>query len=185
VLLSVEDAPPRMSVHVSSDLRERWQGTLHWSLETLEGKVLQAGRETVSAAPLASAQLCALDFGERISEENERHLVLVTELRQGDRRVALVVTPFVPNKHLSLVDPTLEVDVRQDGAQLVFDVRARSLARFVELALDGVDVVFSDNYFDLPAGRTLTVTAPLPSGWSVEKAQRQLRVGSLYHSFAA
>ena len=38
----------------------------------------------------------------------------------------------------------------------------RSLARFVELALEGADVVFSDNYFDLPAGRAVTVRCPLP-----------------------
>jgi beta-mannosidase len=184
LLLSVEDAPPRMNVHVSSDLREPWEGTLHWSLETLGGEVLQAGQEAVSAAPLASSRVCALDFSERISDENARDLVFVSELRQGDRRVALVVAPFVPNKHLALVDPLLSVEVRPGGEGLVLEVTAGSLARFVELALEGADVVFSDNYFDLPAGRTLTVTAPLPPGWSVEKAQRQLRVRSLYDSFA-
>jgi beta-mannosidase len=45
-------------------------------------------------------------------------------------------------------------------------------------------VVFSDNYFDAPAGRTTAVTCALPEGWSVERARRALRVRSLYDSFA-
>lgn len=50
-------------------------------------------------------------------------------------------------------------------------------------SLSGADVVFSDNYFDVPAGRMATVTCPLPSGWTVEQARAALRVRSLYDSF--
>jgi beta-mannosidase len=46
------------------------------------------------------------------------------------------------------------------------------------------NVVFSDNFFDVPAGRTVTVTCPLPDGWTVEAARRALKVRSLYDSFA-
>jgi beta-mannosidase len=60
---------------------------------------------------------------------------------------------------------------------------AKSLARFVELELEGADVVFSDNYFDLPADRTVTVTCPLPEGWRLEQARAAFHVRSLYDSF--
>jgi hypothetical protein len=94
------------------------------------------------------------------------------------------VVPFVPNEHLALTDPALAVDVRQEGEQLVIDVGAQSLARFVELALDGVSVVFSNNHFDLPAGRTVTVTCPMPEMWTVEEADGAVQMRSLYDSFA-
>ena len=216
VLLSIEDDPLRMGVHVTSDLMEPWEGAVHWSLETLDGEVLAEGQEAVPAAPLASTHVCTLDFAGRISDDpsteftpsgdeglrtspsteftpsgdeglrtsNRRDVVFVCELRQGDQRIALTVATFVPNKHLSLTNPALRADVRQDGDQLVFGLTAQSLARFVELALAGVDVVFSDNYFDLPAGRTVTVTSPLPDGWTVGQARTALRVRSLYDSFA-
>jgi beta-mannosidase len=57
------------------------------------------------------------------------------------------------------------------------------LARFVELELEGADVVFSDNYFDLPAGQPVTITCPLPEGWSLEQARAALRVRSLFESY--
>ena len=53
----------------------------------------------------------------------------------------------------------------------------------MELSLEGADTVFSDNYFDLPAGRQARLRAPLPVGWSVEQAGAALEVRSLYDSF--
>ena len=58
------------------------------------------------------------------------------------------------------------------------------MARFVELKLSEADVVFSDNYFDVPAGRGLKVTCPIPDGWTLKKAEDALSVYTLYDSFA-
>jgi len=87
------------------------------------------------------------------------------------------------------------------------EVTSRRLARFVWLALDGTDpstmltatspatstrggtrggrtgVVFGDNCFDLPAGRTMTVRIPALAGWAVERVRASLRVCSLADSF--
>jgi beta-mannosidase len=49
--------------------------------------------------------------------------------------------------------------------------------------LDGADVVFDDNHFDLPAGRTRVVRFSAPEGWDVEHTQAALRVRSLADSF--
>jgi len=184
VLLSVEDDPPRMGIHVTNDLTEPWEGIVHWSLEGLDGEVLKTGQEAVSAVPLASTHVCMLDFSGCISDENAREVIFICELWQGDRRVTLSLATFVPNKHLLLTNSTLRTNVQQDGNKLVFKLTSESLARFIELSLDGVDVVFSDNYFDLPAGRTVEVISPLPEGWTVDQARKALRVRALYDSFA-
>jgi hypothetical protein len=53
------------------------------------------------------------------------------------------------------------------------------LARFVRLSFSGVDTIFSDNFFDLPAGRMQRITCPLPAGWTLEQARQHLTVHSL------
>jgi beta-mannosidase len=183
LLLSIENDQTRIGVHVTNDRALSWEGTVRWSLETLRGEVLQSGQEGVVAAPFASAPVCALDFTGPVSAANSRELVFITELWRENRRLALAVATFVPDKHLLLADPGLQVDLRQEGDQLLFVLQSGSLARFVELAFAGVDVVFSDNYFDLPAGRTVNVTCPAPPGWTLERARQALRVLSLYDSF--
>jgi beta-mannosidase len=59
---------------------------------------------------------------------------------------------------------------------------SQSLARLVEISLDGADVVFSDNYFDLPAGRPVSVSCPLPGGWTLAQARAALKIRSVYDS---
>jgi beta-mannosidase len=184
VLLSLHDRGPLIDVHVTSDLLQSWSGTVRWSLETLHGEVLEQGEEPVDAQAQADTLVCSLDLTALVNEENSRSLVFVCELRQSEALVATAVSTFVPNKHLELPDPHLRAGVRQVGDSLAIDVSAAALARHVELSLEGADVVFSDNYFDIPAGRTRTVTVPLPDGWTLKAAQGALSLRSLRDSYA-
>jgi beta-mannosidase len=184
VLLSVEDDGDRQTVHVTSDLGEPWRGTVRWTLETLRGEALDSGEEQVEVSPLTSVSVRALDFANRLTDDSRRETVFVAELWQGDRLMARQVATFVPTKHLSLEPPGLSITPRVEGDTLAIDLTARSLARMVELSLDGTDVVFSDNYFDLPAGRTVTITCPLPDGWTAEQARAALKTRTVYESYA-
>jgi beta-mannosidase len=132
---------------------------------------------------LTTTHVITLDLDEHLTADNQRELVFISELWQADQRLALKLATFVPDKHLVLKDPELRVDVQQEGDQLIFELQAQSLARFVELALSGADGVFSDNFIDVPAGRTISVTCPRPAGWSLDQARAALQVRSLYDSF--
>ena len=183
VLLSVEDDGTRMSIHVTSDLTHDWNGLVRWRLENVTGDVILSGEQRVTAKPLVDTAIAAFDFADKVSDNNKRDVVFVAELWNDVMRIAYCVSGFCPIKHLALTDPGLDVDVTSNGGTLTFDVSAKSLARFVELALDGVDVVFSDNYFDIPAGRSVKVTAQLPAGWSLDQAKKALQVRSLIDSY--
>jgi beta-mannosidase len=82
------------------------------------------------------------------------------------------------------VDPGIKTDLRIEDNILMIKINSTSLARFVELALDGLDVIFSDNYFDLPANTTVEITCELPVQWNLEQAKGALIIRSLYDSFA-
>jgi beta-mannosidase len=183
ILLSVEDQGERMGLFVTNDTTSAWAGEVRWSLETLTGKRLDQGVENVSAAVLAVTSVRMLDFGERVTDENRRQVVFIAELWKDRKLLARQATTFVPNKHLELIEPQIETRVSIAGQQLTIQLKAQSLARFVEMEMEGVDVVFSDNYFDLPARRSLSVTCLLPDGWILEQAKAAVRVRSLYESY--
>jgi len=185
VMLSIEDKSTEPSVYVTNDRLEDWEGAVRWSLETLDGKSLAAGTVAVRAAPQAATQVIALDFAGHISDSNRRDMVFVAELWQEDHREALQVSTFVPIKHLALKSPRVTASVSDDLGRLTIDLASETLAMIVELALPGAEVIFTDNYFSLPAGRTITVTCPLPEGWSAEQARAALKVRSIYDSYAA
>ncbi len=116
LLLSIEDAPPYQSIYLSSDLLEEWQGSVHWALTTLDGKVLATGEKTAHVEPLGVSAVERLDFSAFLDDDTRRDLVFVAELWLGDRRLAGQTAFFVPTKHLSLRDPqiTTKVAIRRD-----------------------------------------------------------------------
>jgi beta-mannosidase len=194
VLLSIEDAPPCQSIYLSSDLLAEWQGSVHWALMTLDGKVLASGEEAAHVEPLGVTAIETLDFSGFLDDDTRRELVFVAELWSGDQGqttgplasgpLATQTAFFVPTKHLSLVDPQIRAEVTLKDGLLAIDLSARSLARLVECSLAGADAVFSDNYFDLAAQKTIRVTAPLPAGWDLATAQAALKVRSVYDTYS-
>jgi beta-mannosidase len=183
VLLSAEREGTVITLFLTNDTTDEVQGTVRWSLETTEGKVLADGEKSVTAPALSAAQVDAPDFSEQVTAQNRRQVVLVYELWQEDERVSLSVVPFVPDKHLELADPKLHYTIGEIDGTITLDVTAQRLARFVWLEIEGADVIFSDNYFDLPAGRTAKVTLPKIEGWTLDRVRKALRMRSLVDSF--
>jgi beta-mannosidase len=184
LMLSIEDKSPEQSVYVSNDLLEPWEGTVRWSLETFSGEVLTSGKAPVKVVPQAATQVCKLDFSDRISDENLRTLVFVAELYQGEHLVTRQTAGFTPIKHLSLTNPEVSTSLTCENDQLSIELTSRSLALLVEISLTGCDVVFSDNYFSLPPGRTVRISCKLPSGWTLKKAKEAFRLCSVYDSYS-
>jgi beta-mannosidase len=181
VLLSLHEEGTQVDVHVSSDLTSIWEGHIKWSLVTLDGHAVEQGQEAVTANPLSDNMIVTLKFP--LTSEEQRQAVLVVELFEGDLRLSTAVATFAPNKHLNLLDPHLDVTAEAAGDTARISVSAKSFARFVEVSLRGADVILSDNYFDVPAGWTVTVTCPLPEGWNTQRLQELVSVRSLYQSF--
>ncbi len=184
VLLSIVDEPSRQSVYLTNDSREEVRGTLRWSLEKLEGACLRQGELAVVAPPFTVACLAELDFGDVLDDDLRREMVFVTELWQDGQLTTRQTAYFVPTKHLALPDPELTGEVTLADGQLMTSLKARGLARLVEVKFEGADTVLSDNYFDLPAGREARVDTTLPLGWTLEQARGALRTRSIYDSFA-
>lgn len=183
LLLSAASAKSNIDLHLTSDLREDWTGAVEWSLERLDGQPVRNGHLDVEIGALASARVTSLDFAEEINEANGRDLIFVYRLMDGENLLSMDVHPFVPDKHLELRDPGVCAQILREGDLLHIEIGARSLARFVEVELEGVDIVFSDNYFDLPAGQKRTITCKLPSGWDLERARSALTLRTLFDSY--
>ena len=184
LMLSIKDKPPEQEVYVSNDSLESWEGTVKWSLETLEGEELTTGNAPVKVPPQASSLVCKLDFSNHITYDSFRKLVFIAELWQGDRFITRQTAHFTPIKHLSLTDPDITVNLQRQNGELIVELISHSLALLVEVSLTGADVVFSDNYFNLPCGRSTQISCPLPAGWTLSRAQKEIRIWTVYDSYS-
>jgi beta-mannosidase len=183
LLLSIEDNTPEQEVYVSNDWLETWKGAVKWSLETLEGEELTQGNAAVEVPPQASSLVCKLDFSNQITYDNFRKLVFIAELWQGDRFITRQTAYFTPIKHLSLTDPAITANLQSQNKEIIIELMSHSLALFVEVSLPGAEVIFSDNYFNLPSGRSTQISCQLPAGWTLNRAQKEIRIWSVYDSY--
>jgi beta-mannosidase len=183
LLLSIEDKPPVMDVHLTSDLTTAASCNITWSLETIAGVKIENGEIKITAKPLANSLVHSFDFGNAVHVDNQREVVFVCELWKDGILLATNIGTFVPNKHLSLQDPELIVSVKEQDEIFEIKCSTSQLARFVELKLKGYEVEFSDNYFDIPAGRTRTVVCKKPEGLSLAMTDKCLQTYTLYDSF--
>jgi beta-mannosidase len=183
VQLSIEEETGKgqhqAAVWLTNDTQAPWQGRLRWTLETLDGEVLEGGEQAIQAAPSSASCLQRQDFTHPKSKIDWRNSFFVAELWQGEERLDIQVVAFTPEKGMRLKDPGLRAEMSQQGSHLTIHLAAQKLARFIELRLKGANVVFTDNFFDLPAGRSVEIECPLPDGWTLEQAQAALQVRSL------
>jgi beta-mannosidase len=198
VLLTAEVESDGVSLAVTNDMAAPWSGEVRWSLERLDGEVVATGRESVVARAVATTPAGTVPLGVSLADDADpefrRGTVLVAELWGDGGMVTRTVTTFGPDKQLALRKAKLEIavwnsagsepDSDRDGSARRAFVRLMSntLLRGVELSVEGADVVFSDNYFDLPAGRRVEVSFDLPAGWSV--GQTSVRVRSVVDTYA-
>jgi beta-mannosidase len=147
--------------------------------------MIEGGDQPVHAAALSAGCLLQLDFARHNGKVDWRRVIFAAELYAdterltGQEREALQVATFVPDYRMPMADPGLHWEAHEAGTGLAVRVESKRLARFVEISLKGADAIFSDNYFDLPAGRAATITCPLPEGWTVDQARSALQVRSL------
>jgi beta-mannosidase len=194
VLLTAEVEKDGVSVAVTNDLAVAWRGEVRWSLESLGGSVVASGREAVAAGGAATTSVCLVPIADIKGRDFQRGTVLVAELWPdgGLEPAARTVTTFGPDKQLLLAKPNLEVSVwasadsehggADAGGRVFVRLVSDTLVRGVELSVDGADVIFSDNYFDLPAGRRVDVSFELPAGWLLPQAS--VRVRSVVDTYA-
>jgi beta-mannosidase len=183
LLLSIEDEACKQAVYITNDLLETQEGIVRWSFEKLDGEVLKSGDVFVEMPPLSAVPVCQLDFSDMLDDELRREVVFVAELELDEATLTRQTAFFVPTKYLKLAKPGISIELEIVQETIHIRLTSKSLAHLVECALEGVDIVFSDNYFDLPAGRTIELTAPLPIGWTLGELQEAFKVRSVYDTY--
>jgi beta-mannosidase len=178
---------PFVDLYLTNDRVDPWEGAVRWSLETLDGDVCFAGRQDVRVDGMDAIRVRALNLEEDVDRTNEREVVLVYELWQADDSISRGLLSFVPSKHLALSDPGLHASVEATDQGYAITLSAEKVARFVFLSVDAPDedvIKLSDNFFDLPAGRSVTIQMPKIEGWNAEDVASALEVRSLFDTYA-
>ncbi len=184
VMLSIEDSALVQKVFITNDTLEPVSGTVQIRVENLAGDALFTEQYLFEAQAQAVKKVCELDCSLFIKEDLLRETVFIAEFWQADQLIDRKITFFVPVKHLSLAEPDIASVLELAEGEVRLTLTAQSLALQVQLGFEGLDCVFSDNYFDLPAKTPVTVTTRLDNEINAQSLNSLLRVQTIYDSYA-
>ena len=183
LMISANQQDAKVELSVCNDTRARFEGRVVWALETMEGQVIQRGEKPVSVAAGGVRLGARLDLTKTLSDQARRETVLTFDLIAGEIPISNGMVGFVPSKHLDLPPTKVQTAVREEEGQILIDLRPDALARYVALDAAGMNLRFTDNYFDLPAGRKVSVRVLNPDGAGAEDVAAALGVRSLVDSY--
>ena len=102
-------------------------------------------------------------------------------LEVNDEIISENFVTFLPDKHLKLNKGKLDYELIETRDGYSLKLSSDTFMKFVEVRLEGEDIVFSDNYFHLIPNRDKLISFTSKS--SLEEIRNKIRVRSLVDTY--
>lgn len=182
---AVEDTEnSRVSIYVTSDLRETCTGKLLWKVTNVKGETLLQGEQMLNILPRSSRRVQVLKVARYLKEHGSRNLMLWMELFVNDASVSTNFVSFARPKHLELCKPDISISIsgKKKGSAII-TLKTKAPALWAWLELEDADARFSDNFFHILPGKPIKVTLSLKEPISLAEIRQRLRVSSLIDTY--
>ena len=145
----------QIHVFLTNRSAQPFQGFVHYSIETNDGRVRGGMRDEVKAPANSTVQLI---FFDRRELDEKRELLRMELSDENEKTLQRTFAQGKGLKPLRLCDPQLQLSAFLRAGQVFVSVRAACFAKDVTLSCDGY--TFSENGFTLFAGEEKTLALP-------------------------
>jgi beta-mannosidase len=164
VLVSPVEDNGNLRVFVVNDRRADVRARLVLRVIDFEGRELSRQQHDVVAKANTSAVAWSTWKRDVLRGADPARVVLVAELFEGNTSLSRNLHYFMKTRDLELPAPELQVAVEARGAGASVRVTAKRFARAVYLSNANGEGSFSDNFFDLLPGESVTLDWTPPPG---------------------
>lgn len=156
VLLSAKEDEKKVELHLTNDTIKEWKGQIEWSfISNQDGRIIESDSQGTHIEKLSSMYQFTKYFP---ANEDKRNVYFHYKLIDKEQVISQGVILFTPAKHFYFKDPHLISKFEEDNEKFYIKLQSNSLAKFIELSLKNTDVIFSNNYFDLPPEEEYIIT---------------------------
>ena len=154
------------------------EGTVRWAYRDAGSGILKSGEIPVSVPPLKAVNLERLQGVEAFyTPEMRRQCYLSYELIGQDgqcisRGSSLLCVP----KQFAFRKPQIRLELRKLPEYYIIEVSSDVFVQALALDCRTLDVVFSDNWFDLHGGEKVCVTVPKQVGLTIDMLRNDIFV---------
>ena len=166
----------KVALNVANETMNDFVGTVRYGVRRNDFTFTFEAEKEISVKALSSkdvAELTSRDF------DGLRDMYFYAELYDQKGNLIAVNTELgCKPKHFKFLNPEIKVEIEKTGDTAVFTVSSKRFAKNVELSLANDDIVFSDNYFDLPTEKPYKVYAV--TNLTKEELEKQISTMSVY-----
>ena len=162
VLVSIAIEDGSLHLYIVSDRLEELGGWISMKLAGFDGTVLWEKTIVVKAPPNGSVNVFSIPLDELLSGSDRSSVVFSAAFDCPGERPSRALRYFAHPKDLKLPDADVTFEIVPDDLGVTLALTSDVLAKNVFLRLDGIDhssgnVHFSDNFFDILPGETVSV----------------------------
>jgi beta-mannosidase len=172
-----------LKLFVVSDRTKPVPAKVRVTLMDFDGKVLKNFLEDVAVAPLTSRSYFDVRVEDLLKGTDQKNVVVYCELEVNGKVVSDHDYFFAPFKELSFAKPTITSEVVPIRGGYSVKVSSNKFAKAIYLAVAQHDGFFSDNFFNLAPGRTVTVEFRSREPLSLKEFQERLQIRSVFDAF--
>ncbi|MBM7603971.1 beta-mannosidase [Metabacillus crassostreae] len=183
ILMSLREEGSDIEIHLTNDSLSVVDARIEWKLRKNNSEILTQGVVQTEVNNLTAKRCERLSLGGFLTEEDKRNTYLECTLFINGEQITVTTLLFVKPKHFSFLNPELTLDVNETADTFDINISSKAFAKYIELDLKSADCKYNDNYFDLSAGETRTITVKkksLSESLNLELFKNQLKIRSVF-----
>ncbi len=169
----------RAELYVVNEYPRAFTGRLEWSLLDFVGGRISSGSQTAEVGAVASKRVVTLCFADILNGRKKTEAALEVRLLDGDEVQDRKYWLLVPDKKAALPKTRVKATCAVEDCTAAVTLTSAAYARYVYVEADGVTAPWSDNFFDIPAGESVTLQVTVPEGMNAAELEKRLRVKNL------
>ncbi len=179
-LVYAENEGACVGFSISNERRLAFIGEIEYKLLDAKNNIIEKGVEEVAITEMSARKVFTKDFSEKLlGHENEYYLEY--SLREGTSIIYKDTLLFSREKEFKYENPEIKYELVGDERRFAITLSAKAFARGVEIDLDGVDAILTDNFFDLTSSAPVKISFNTPSSKkSASELSELVKIRSVY-----
>lgn len=147
-------------IHICNEQLTRFEGELSWQIRHNNKGVVKQATLKVDVEELSASKIASVDISDYCTNHaDERDYYLSYQLKNHEgEMLGSDIMLFVNHKYFNFSETNLSANVIVVDDQIQIEVKATEMAKSVGIEFSSIDVLLSDNYFDLLPGEIKVVT---------------------------
>jgi beta-mannosidase len=169
----------RAELHVINEFPETFEGELRYEFCTFDGNRISDGFIPVYVDAVKASKVVILKFDQLLGAVSRNDALLHVSLFRESELIDEKVWLLVPDKTARLPKPHILVSCETNENIARVTLHSALFARYVFLNAHEVTAPWSDNFFDILPGSSVTVTVAVPNGMDKGEFERRLTIRTL------